>query len=92
MMAMPAFHQYKYGQYRVVYGGMMCVVYPAGVTGDWAGGLTDQTATGMAALTDNILNSTNDVQTVTYTFTPHIMPGDGGTECQNGIPNSSKYS
>ena len=35
---------------------------------------------GMAALTDNILNTTNDVQTVTYTFTPHIRPGDGGAE------------
>ena len=21
-----------------------------------------------------------------YTFTPHIMPGDGGSECKNGVP------
>ena len=59
------------------------VVYPAGVTGSWAAGLTDQTA---ASLTDNLTNTTDVVQTVTYTFTPHIRPGDGGTECQNGVP------
>ena len=23
---------------------------------------------------------------MTYTFTPHIRPGDGGAECQNGVP------
>ena len=50
------------------------VVYPAGVTGSWAAGLTDQTAT---SLTDNLTNTTDIVQTVTYTFTPHIRPGDG---------------
>ena len=32
-------------------------VYPAGVTGDWAGGYRPD-VTGMAALTDNLLNST----------------------------------
>ena len=57
------------------------VVYPAGVTGDWSAGFTDLTVTGIAALTDNLLNSTSDVQTVIYTFTPHIRPGDGGAEC-----------
>ncbi len=62
------------------------VIYPAGVTGDWAAGLTDQTATGIAALTDNLVNNTNNVQTVTYTFTPHIRPGDGGPECREGVP------
>ena len=62
------------------------VIYPAGVTGDWAAGLTDQTATGIAALTDNLVNNTNNVQTVTYTFTPHIRPGDGGPECSEGVP------
>ena len=62
------------------------VTYPAGVTGDWAAGLTDQTATGIAALTDNLVNNTNDVQTVIYTFTPHIRPGDGGAECTDGVP------
>ena len=44
------------------------VIYPAGVTGDWASGFTDLTATGIAALTDNLINNTNDVQTVLYTF------------------------
>ncbi len=62
------------------------VNYPGGVTGDWAGGLSDVTATGLSALTDNLTNTTDDVQTVTYTFTPHIEPGDGGGECANGIP------
>ena len=59
------------------------VVYPAGVTGNWAAGLTDQT---INSLTDDLNNSTNIVQTVIYTFTPHILPGDGGTECLNGVP------
>ena len=59
------------------------VVYPAGVTGSWAAGLTNQTA---ATLTDNLTNTTDILQTVTYTFTPHIRPGDGGSECQNGVP------
>ena len=59
------------------------VVYPAGVTGSWASGLTDQT---LPSLTDDLTNTTDIVQTVTYTFTPHIRPGDGGTECQDGIP------
>ncbi len=59
------------------------VVYPAGVTGSWSAGLTDQT---LNSLTDNLTNTTENVQTVVYTFTPHIKPGDGGTECQNGIP------
>ena len=62
------------------------VTYPVGVTGDWASGLPDQTATGIAALTDNLVNNTSDVQTVTYTFTPHIRPGDGGAECTDGVP------
>ena len=62
------------------------VTYPVGVTGDWASGLPDQTATGIAALTDNLVNNTSDVQTVTYTFTPHIRPGDGGAECTAGVP------
>ncbi len=61
------------------------VTYPAGVTGLWASGLTDQTATGIAALTDNLVNNNNDVQTVSYTFTPHIRPGDGGSECSSGV-------
>ena len=46
-------------------------------------GLTDQTAN---TLTDNLTNNSNAVQTVTYTFTPHIRPGDGGSECPGGIP------
>jgi len=62
------------------------VVYPGGVTGDWTAGLTNQTATGIAALTDDLTNTTNDVQTVTYTFSPHIDPGDGGGECGDGVP------
>ena len=49
----------------------------------WAAGLTDQT---LNTLTDNLTNSTDNVQTVVYTFTPHIRPGDGGSECQNGAP------
>ena len=59
------------------------VSYPAGVNGDWLAGLTNQTA---ATLTDNLNNTTDFVQTVTYTFTPHIRPGDGGPECPNGVP------
>ena len=59
------------------------VVYPAEVTGSWTAGLTDQTAN---TLTDNLTNNSDVVQTVTYTFTPHIRPGDGGTECLNGVP------
>ena len=59
------------------------VTYPAGVTGSWAAGLTDQTA---GTLTDDLTNTTDVVQTVVYTFTPHIRPGDGGSECQNGVP------
>ncbi len=62
------------------------VNYPGGVTGDWASGLTDISATGVSALTDNLTNTTDDVQTVTYTFTPHIDPGDGGGECAGGVP------
>ena len=62
------------------------VNYPGGVTGDWTGGLSDVTATGLSALTDNLTNTTDDIQTVTYTFTPHIDPGDGGGECSNGVP------
>ena len=41
---------------------------------------------GIAALTDDLTNTTNDVQTVTYTFTSHIDPGDGGGECGDGVP------
>ena len=33
-----------------------------------------------------LVNNTNDVQTVVYTFTPHIRPGDTGAECANGVP------
>ena len=62
------------------------VVYPVGVAGTLSGGMTDQTATGVAALTDNVVNNTNNVQTVVYTFTPHIRPGDTGAECANGVP------
>ena len=59
------------------------VVYPAGVTGSWAAGLTNQSA---ATLIDDLTNTTDLVQTVIYTFTAHIRPGDGGTECQGGVP------
>ncbi len=62
------------------------VVYPAGVTGDWAAGLFDETLTGLGAQTDNLTNTTDDVQTVVYTFTPHINPNDGDPECQDGVP------
>ncbi len=67
------------------------IVYPADVDGTFgtAGNtvtLTDLTATGVAALTDDLINNGNIVRTVTYTFTPHIRPGDGGTECANGVP------
>ena len=57
----------------------------------WAGGLTDVTATGVSAITDNLTNTTDDVQTVTYTFTPHIDPGDGGGECGGGVPVVSRH-
>ena len=59
------------------------VVYPAGVTGSWSAGLTSQTA---STLIDDLTNNTDIVQTVIYTFTPHIVPGDGGTECHGGLP------
>ena len=59
------------------------VTYPPLVTGDLAGGLTGQTS---ASLTDNLVNGSDIMQTVVYTFTPHITPGDGGSECQGGIP------
>jgi gliding motility-associated-like protein len=67
------------------------IVYPTDVDGTYgtAGStvtLTNQTATGVAALTDDLTNSGTDVQTVTYTFTPHIDPGDGGGECGDGVP------
>jgi hypothetical protein len=62
------------------------VSYPAGVTGNWSTGLTNQTVTGIAALTDNLANSTDNVQTVTYTFTPRIDRGGGRTVCENGVP------
>jgi gliding motility-associated-like protein len=63
------------------------VNYPAGVTGSWAGGLTDQTS---ATLTDNLTNTTDLVQTVTYIFIPHIRPGDGDPECGDGVPDTVK--
>ena len=62
------------------------VNYPAGVTGEWTGGLHNETGTGLSALTDNLTNTTNDVQMVTYTFIPHIHPGDGGGDCGGGVP------
>ena len=58
------------------------VTYPAGVTGSWAAGLKDQTAN---SLTDDLTNNSDVVQTVVYTFTPHIRPGDGGAECSGGV-------
>ena len=65
----------------------MTVTYPAGVTGSWAAGLIDQTA---ASLTDDLTNTTDVVQTVTYIFTPHIRPGDGDPECGNGVSDTVK--
>ncbi len=57
------------------------VTYPVGVTGTLsdASNLTD------LLLTDNLMNTTLTVQTVTYHFTPHIDPGDGDGECAGGI-------
>ena len=57
------------------------VTYPAGVTGTLSDG-TNQTALN---LTDNLVNTSLSVQTVTYHFTPHIDPGDGDGECGNGL-------
>ncbi len=57
------------------------VTYPAGVTGTLSDG-TNQTALN---LTDNLVNTTLLVQTVTYHFTPHIDPGDGDSECGGGV-------
>ena len=48
--------------------------------------ISDLTATGIASFTDNLSNNGDIVRTITYRFIPHIMPGDGGAECQNGIP------
>ncbi len=61
------------------------VVYPLGVSGTLSAGLINQTATGIGALTDNLVNTTNDFKTVTYKFIPHIRPGDGGDECEAGV-------
>ena len=61
--------------------------YPAGVTGSWSTALLNQVG---VTLTDNLTNNTDVVQTVTYTFTPHIRPGDGGSECQNGDSGDSQ--
>ncbi|MEJ5265870.1 MAG: immunoglobulin domain-containing protein, partial [Bacteroidales bacterium] len=49
------------------------VTYPAGVSGS----LNDQTNQTALTQVDNITNTTNDVQAVTYRFIPHIDPGDG---------------
>ena len=57
------------------------VTYPAGVTGT----LSDGSGQTTLNLTDNLVNSTLLVQTVTYHFTPHIDPGDGDGECQDGV-------
>ncbi len=56
-----------------------------GVSGTLSAGLINQTATGIGALTDNLVNTTNDFKTVTYKFIPHIRPGDGGDECETGV-------
>ena len=57
------------------------VTYPAGVTGS-LGDLTNQTVLTQA---ETLSNTTSDVKAVTYLFTPHIDPSDGGAECQNGL-------
>ena len=57
------------------------VTYPAGVTGS-LGNLTNQTVLTQA---ETLSNTTSDVKAVTYLFTPHIDPSDGGAECQNGL-------
>ena len=57
------------------------VTYPAGVTGS-LGNLTNQTVLTQA---ETLSNTTSDVKAVTYLFTPHIDPTDGGSECQNGL-------
>jgi hypothetical protein len=58
------------------------VNYPAGVTGDWTAGLLNQS---VLNLSDNLLNSTNDVQIVTYTFTPKIDRGGARPLCEDGV-------
>ncbi|HUX59151.1 MAG TPA: gliding motility-associated C-terminal domain-containing protein, partial [Bacteroidales bacterium] len=67
------------------------IVYPADVDGTHgtAGNtvtLTNLTALGVAAFMDDLTNSGDVVRLVTYTFIPHIRPGDNGPECQNGVP------
>ena len=57
------------------------VTYPLGVSGV----LTDQNGISDLSLTDNLVNTTNDEQVVTYHFTPHIEPGDGQGSCDDGI-------
>ncbi|HPO66629.1 MAG TPA: gliding motility-associated C-terminal domain-containing protein, partial [Bacteroidales bacterium] len=57
------------------------VTYPAGVSGT----LGDKTNQTVLTQTDNLINTTNDVQAVTYRFIPHINPGDGGLECGAGV-------
>ena len=65
------------------------IVYPADVTGTYGGpGATvivpNLTPTGIAAFMDDLINDGDVVRMVTYTFTPHIRPGDNGPECYNG--------
>ncbi len=56
------------------------VTYPAGVNGV----LTDSLNLDDLSLLDNLVNTSDDVQEVTYHFTPHIDIGDG-RDCGSGI-------
>ncbi len=47
--------------------------------------LDDQSDQTSGTQSDDLTNTTSDVQTVTYTFTPHIDPGDGDPECGGGL-------
>ena len=57
------------------------VTYPAGVSGL----LTDQNNLTLGSIAETLVNTTLDVQAVTYRFTPHINPSDGGPECGSGV-------
>jgi len=56
------------------------ILYPAGITGTLSNGSNP-----IANISDNLVNSTDTYQTVTYTFSPYIQGKPGDPTCHNGI-------
>jgi gliding motility-associated-like protein len=66
----------------------LTATYPAGVTGVVTGNKKD-----IANLTQNLVNTTNAPQLVTYTFTPvivNVRPSPSTLECGSGTPKEIK--